>query len=169
MRNGPAGGRPTGPLARVNGRDRRHWFVRNTGGRRVSSAMLAETRMAAMPFRDNFHRHKQNVNRREPGSVSLWISPAFASRTGHTARAGTRGGRMMDAEYLIERAHRELNAAMRTADLRVRGIHLELGRCLYLPATRGEAAGATGRSRIALICSRIVRQLPASGAAHDRI
>lgn len=45
---------------------------------------------------------------------------------GHLARARTRGGRMMDADYLIKRAHQELNAAMRTADLRVRGIHLEL-------------------------------------------
>ena len=33
---------------------------------------------------------------------------------------------MFDAEYLIERAHQELNAAMRSSDVRVRKVHLEL-------------------------------------------
>lgn len=33
---------------------------------------------------------------------------------------------MSDADYLIERAHQELNAAMRTSDPRVRELHLEL-------------------------------------------
>jgi hypothetical protein len=33
---------------------------------------------------------------------------------------------MMDADYLTERAHQELNAAMRSSDLRVRNRHLEL-------------------------------------------
>jgi hypothetical protein len=33
---------------------------------------------------------------------------------------------MSDADYLIERAHQELNAAMRTSDPRVRNVHLEL-------------------------------------------
>lgn len=33
---------------------------------------------------------------------------------------------MSDADYLTERAHQELNAAMRSADLRVRNRHLEL-------------------------------------------
>lgn len=33
---------------------------------------------------------------------------------------------MSDADYLVERAHQELNAAMRTSDVRVRNLHLEL-------------------------------------------
>ena len=33
---------------------------------------------------------------------------------------------MFDAVYLIERAHQELNAAMKSTDLRVRNRHLEL-------------------------------------------
>ena len=33
---------------------------------------------------------------------------------------------MSDAEYLIERAHQELNAAISTQNLRVRQVHLEL-------------------------------------------
>jgi len=33
---------------------------------------------------------------------------------------------MSDAEYLAQRAHQELTAAMRSADLRVRNRHLEL-------------------------------------------
>jgi len=33
---------------------------------------------------------------------------------------------MSDADYLTERAHQELNAAMRTTDARVRERHLEL-------------------------------------------
>lgn len=33
---------------------------------------------------------------------------------------------MSDAEYLIQRAHEELNAAMRCSDLSVRNRHLEL-------------------------------------------
>jgi hypothetical protein len=33
---------------------------------------------------------------------------------------------MSDAEYSIERAHQELTAAIRSADLRVRNRHLEM-------------------------------------------
>ena len=33
---------------------------------------------------------------------------------------------MSDADYLIERAHQELNAALQSSDLRVRDRHLEL-------------------------------------------
>jgi hypothetical protein len=33
---------------------------------------------------------------------------------------------MSDAEYLVMRAHQELNAAMRSSDRRVRSVHLEL-------------------------------------------
>jgi hypothetical protein len=33
---------------------------------------------------------------------------------------------MSDADYLVERARQELNAAMRSSDLRVRDRHLEL-------------------------------------------
>ena len=72
------------------------------------------------------HGRRRRANRSESLGgrfVSMWISPAFASRMGQRAGARTR---MSDAEYLIERAHQELNAAISAQNLRVRQVHLEL-------------------------------------------
>ena len=75
------------------------------------------------------HGRRRRANRSESLGgrfVSMWISPAFASRMGQRAGARTRRRRMSDAEYLIERAHQELNAAISAQNLRVRQVHLEL-------------------------------------------
>ncbi len=61
---------------------------------------------------------------------------------------------MSDAEYLIQRAHQELNAAMRASDLRVRQVHLEFADA-YSFRLR-EAQREERRSQI-----RLVGELPA--------